>query len=55
MRLSENRTVAWIVLALVIAFALGLSGNALEKKRAGDARGRAEGVLYRRERRRTVY
>ncbi len=31
MRLSENRTVAWIVFALVVITALSLSGNALEK------------------------
>lgn len=31
MRLSENRTVAWIVFALVVVAALSLSGNALEK------------------------
>lgn len=31
MRLSENRTVAWIVFALAVVFALSLSGNALEK------------------------
>jgi len=31
MRLSENCTVAWIVFALAVIFALSLSGNALEK------------------------
>ncbi len=31
MRLSENRTIAWIVFALAVIFALSLSGNALEK------------------------
>ncbi len=31
MRLSENRMIAWIVLAVAVAFALSLSGNALEK------------------------
>ena len=45
MRLSENRTVAWIVLALVIAFALGLSGNALEKN-ALEMRGDVLKVFY---------
>ena len=45
MRLSENRTVAWIVLALVIACALGLSGNALEKN-ALEMRGDVLKVFY---------
>ncbi len=45
MRLSENRTVAWIVLALVIALALGLSGNALEKN-ALEMRGDVLKVFY---------
>lgn len=31
MRLTENRTIAWIVFAVVVIAALGLSGNALEK------------------------
>lgn len=31
MRLSENRTVAWIVFAIVVIASLSLSGNALEK------------------------
>ena len=45
MRLSENRTVAWIVFALVVIFALSLSGNALEKN-ALEMRDDVLGVFY---------
>ena len=45
MRLSENRTVAWIVFALAVVFALSLSGNALEKN-ALEMRDDVLGVFY---------
>jgi hypothetical protein len=45
MRLSENRTVAWIVFALAVIFALSLSGNALEKN-ALELRDDVLGVFY---------
>lgn len=45
MRLSENRTVAWVVFALAVVFALSLSGNALEKN-ALEMRDDVLGVFY---------
>lgn len=45
MRLSENCTVAWIVFALAVVFALSLSGNALEKN-ALEMRDDVLGVFY---------
>jgi len=45
MRLSENRTVAWIVFALAVIFALSLSGNALERN-ALEKRDDVLGVFY---------
>ena len=45
MRLSENRTFAWIVFAMAVVFALSLSGNALEKN-AMDMRDDVLKVFY---------
>ena len=45
MRLSENRTIAWIVFAVAVVFALSLSGNALEKN-ALDMRDDVLKVFY---------
>ncbi len=45
MRLSENRTLAWIVFALAVIFALSLSGNALERN-ALEKRDDVLGVFY---------
>ncbi len=45
MRLSENRTIAWIVFALAVIAALSLSGNALEKN-ALEMRDDAVKVFY---------
>lgn len=45
MRLSENRTVAWVVFALAVVFALSLSGNALERN-ALEKRDDVLGVFY---------
>lgn len=45
MRLSENRTLAWVVFALAVVFALSLSGNALERN-AMEKRDDVLGVFY---------